>query len=187
METPRIDLYLAAVMKPSPDLARRLRRAKVNAAEVARAKAEAERAILADPLKLSPAAIVRFFGPPSADDVFGISYDLALWPDHRYQWHIGDAGSASHGGFLRRDADALPIWVDRNPIAAQRFLQPWYHTLSDVVAAMGEPDVDASWFPQQTWYYGPLIASQGLVLDFDLGLLRAVAVEPSIVDPQGKD
>lgn len=187
METPRIDLYLAAVMKPSSDLAERLRRAKVNAAEVARAKAEVERAILADPLKLSTAALVRFFGPPSADDLFGISYDLTLWPNHRYQWHIGDAGTASHGGFIRRNADALATSPDRNPIAMKQLLQPWYHTLSDVVRAMGQPDVDASWFPQQTWYYGPLITGQDLVLDFDLGLLRAVGLEPSVVDPASSD
>jgi hypothetical protein len=180
LETPRIDLYLAAVMKPSSDLARRLRRAKVNAAEVARVRADAQRAILADPLKLSPAALVRFFGPPSSDDPFGISYDLTMWPDHRYQWHIGDSGYASHGGFVRRNPGGLPTWVERDPITLQRFLQPWYHTLSDVVAAMGQPDLDASWFPQQTWYYGPLLTGQDLVLDFDLGLLRAAALEPSV-------
>jgi hypothetical protein len=187
VKAPRIDLYLAAVIKPSPDLARRLRLAKVDGKEVARAKAEAERALFTDPLKLRPAALVRFFGPPSTDDVFSISYDLTLWPDHRYEWHVGDAGNVGHGGFIRRNPDALPTWVDRNPLAAERFLQPWYHTLSDVVMAMGQPDVDASWFPQQTWYYGPLIAGQDLVLDFDLGLLRAVAVEPSVVDQHRKD
>jgi hypothetical protein len=186
VETPRIDLYLAAVMKPSPDLARRLRRAKVSVAEVARVKADAKLAILADPLKLSPAALIRFFGPPSSDDPFGISYDLTLWPDHRYQWHIGDAGHASHGGFVRRNPDALPSWLDRDPVAVQRFLRPWYHTLSDVTTAMGEPDLDANWFPQQTWYYGPLITGQDLVLDFDLGLLRAVALEATVVDPHSK-
>lgn len=182
---PLIDLYIAATLRPSQDLSIRLEQAGVNLHSAKQVAARVERMILSNPQGVRPAAIVEFFGSPSHNDPFGISYDLVLWPEHRYQWHVDDEGRASHGGFILHQEGELPEWLPRELGTVQKVFQPMHHTGADVERVLGEPDLDLSWFPQQGWHYGPLPDGQDLIFDFDLGLLREITLAPSVVDRYG--
>ena len=177
----RIDLYLAATMRPSKDLAARLAEAGSDPRSAREVAERAKQTVFADPLRVRPADLVQFFGRPSQDDPFAVSYDLQLWPRHRYYWHVDDGGLASHGGFVLREATELPSWLPKDLEAARRVFRPWHHTTTDVRRVFGAPDLDLSWFPQQGWYYGPLPAATDLFFDFDLGLLCSISLEPSAV------
>lgn len=151
---------------------------------MAAAKATVKRAngtVFADPLVVPSARLSDFFGPPSRDDPFGISYDLSLWPEHRYYWHIDDGGFASHGGFVLRNEPNIPESITKELAAARAVFRSGYHTMADVERVFGMPDANLSWFPHQTWYYGPLVDGTYLGVHFDLGLLREVATEDGAV------
>ncbi len=120
----RIDLYLAGTMRPSKDLADRLAAAATDLCSARGAVQEASRTVFADPLRVKPSQLIQFFGAPSREDPFAISYDLQLWPQHRYYWHVDDHGLASHGGFVLREPIDLLAWVPRELEAVQRLLRP---------------------------------------------------------------
>ena len=187
MSVQPIDLYLAATMRPSEDLSARLSRAAVDRRSAHKVRDRAERTVFANPLRVAARAVLNFFGPTSTDDPFAISYDLTLWPSHRYYWYVDDAGYASHGGFLLRVEEDLPQWLPPDRALVERVLRPWHHTTADVERVLGQPDVDLSWFPQQGWHYGPLPDGRDLVFDFDLGLLRAITLDTSAVQDYGRE
>jgi hypothetical protein len=178
--TSALDLYLAAMMRASQDLMARLQNAGVDLEVAQRVVSHAERAVFADPHGVRPAKIVEFFGPPSRSYPFSISYDLVLWPEHRYDWHVDDGGRVSHGEFILRCEEVLPKWLPKELEPARSIFRPMHHTATDVERVFGEPDADESWFPQQKWHYGPLRDGRDLVFDFDLGLLREVGLARSV-------
>ena len=124
---------------------------------------------------------MRLFGSPSQDDPFSLSYGLALWPEHRYTWHVDDGGLVTHGGFVLRHESDMPKWLAKEIDVIRQTFHPYYHTSADVRRVFGDPDLDLSWFPQIGWYYGPLPGEYDLFFDFDLGLLTSVSLEASQV------
>ncbi len=177
----RLDLYLAAGMRPSKDLAARLQRAGVPQPILASVSAAAKEAGLGDPTKLTRDMVVRFFGPGGEEEGDRVVYPSNLWPEHRYEWHISEWGHASHGGFRLVEPVELPTWLPRELGPVSEALRAWFHTANDVTEVMGEPDLDLSWGPAWGWYYGPLDDGTDLVFDFDFGLLREVRAEKSAV------
>lgn len=179
---PRLDLYLAATMRPSADLSRRLQQADIGSNVLTTVLAHARQAGFGDPSKVTRELVEGFFGRPVSIQETGIRYQLVLWPEHQYHWKTEEWGGASHIGFKLTAPSELPAWLPRDWQAASKAFQPWYHTAVDVCRALGQPDLDLSWGAAWGWHYGPQPDGRDLVFDFDYGLLREIRSEKSVVE-----
>ena len=139
-----LDLYLAATMRPSGNLADRLARSGVTPQMLKRARASATKAGFGDPRQVTRELLDRHFGAPERVEPHRVRYPLSLWPDHEYEWEVEDWGGASHGGFRRVNEFDMPSWSPSEAHTATMFA-PWLHTAHDVRQALGDPDLDQSW------------------------------------------
>jgi hypothetical protein len=176
---PRLDLYLAATMRPSADLSQRLQQAEIGPTVLATVLAHAKQAGFGDPIRVTRASVEGFFGRAMSTRGATLVYELALWPEHRYTWQIEEWGGASHLGFELEERPALPIWLSREWHAASQVFQPWIHTAKDVSQVLGPPDRDLSWGAAWEWHYGTQSDDRDLVFEFDYGLLREIRSEES--------
>ena len=179
---PRLDLYLAATMRPSEDLSRRLQCAEIGPNVLATVLGHSRQAGFGDPGQVTRALIEEFFGRPTSGDGRGVTYQLVLWPEHQYEWKVEEWGGASHIGFTLAASSELPPWLPRDWQAASSAFRPWYHTAGDVSHVLGQPDLDLSWGAAWGWHYGPQPDGRDLVFDFDYGLLREIRSEVSVVE-----
>jgi hypothetical protein len=175
--TGRLDLFLAAHMRPSPDLDARLSEHAIDAALLGEAKAWAQDYGLANPLNPTRALLYIMFGPPVREGLNEVVYTLGLWPAHEFSWLIDSAGNASYLGFSLIQAPDTSLWAPHNFSIARLIFQPFFHTGKEIEASLGPPDLDLSWGPAWAWHYGITGVDGDLVLDFDFGLLREVRQE----------
>lgn len=178
---PRLDSYLAATMRPSEDLTRRLQSAGIGPNVLATVLAHAKQTGFGDPSKVTRALIEEFFGRPTSADSGSVTYRLVLWPEHEYEWKVEEWGGASHIGFKLVIPSELPSWLPRDWHAASNAFRPWHHTAGNVSQVLGQPDLDLSWGAAWGWHYGPQPDGRDLVFDFDYGLLREIRSEVSVV------
>ena len=185
MTVPKIDIFLAATMRPSDDLVTRLTEHGVPQSALLDARAWARGYGFADPRNPTRSLVEIMFGPPMVVDDDGLTYELVLWPEHEFRWRIEPNGDASHEGFALRvkGTSDVATWVPHDLSALRSVLQPWFHTSHEVRALIGDPELDLSWGAAWGWHYSYADRRQDLVFDFDYGLLREIRLEaPALRD-----
>jgi hypothetical protein len=177
MTVPKLDVFLAATMRPSEDLTARLAEHGIPDSALSEARARARGYGFGDPRNPTRALLEIMFGVPTVVGHERLTYELVLWPEHEFRWRIESNGDASHEGFALKALSGVPTWTPRDPEALRTVLKPWYHTGYEVRALVGEPELDLSWGAAWGWHYSYDDGSRDIVFDFDYGLLRDIRVE----------
>ena len=181
----RIDLFLAATMRPSPDLVARLSEHKIGAKLLEQERALADDARIGDPRATTVDLVIVHFGVPTRAYPDRLIYDLTLWPAHRFEWRLSDWGAAGFDGFRLKSKPDLPLWLPLDPDAVSSVFRPFLHTSHDVEQLFGQPVLDLSWGQIGEWYFGPTPTGEEISFEFDYGLLRAISVQRGIIESHG--
>ena len=184
MPPSRLDLYLAGAIARRAEQHDRLRAAGVDPAIARTARDSIDAGTLreANAGNGSLNLLIRAFGKPALRRVERVAWNLAVWPDHRYECQLREWGVAP-GEFVRAAPDGAPV-VDAVPAsldAAVSVFRPWMHTRRDLERALGDPLHDEGRYPDERceWRLG-----DGTVASFEFthGLLMAiVAAAPRAV------
>ena len=185
----RLDYFVAyAVARadgaPAPTRGR-LEALGVDLEEARKVGESAMKRLFGGPGAATPGAIIQFFGKPTVRRVERLAWDLALWPDHRFECFIGESG-VDGGEVVLRERDEA-IWFAEPPASpadAEALFRPWHHTRRDVARVLGDTTHDAVTYPlaQHEWRLadGSSIActfAHGLLLDIRPAAPRAAPVE----------
>ena len=198
-----IDLFVAAGMRSSEDLDRRLHEAGIAREDLVEARRLTDLAGFRNPLDVRRETILRCFGPAESSSDDALEYRLELWPNHRFTWVAGGTEvQINHDlqwnrpeetwsadgviwvarGFVLRRTPSMPSWIPTTLEASRRIFQPWHHTGADVKGLLGSPDLQDGWGQAVEWHYGPLEDGNDLVFDFDFGLLREIVTRESQIE-----
>jgi len=169
-------------MRPSEILSTRLHGLGIAASQLADIRIRADEAGFGDPRRLTVDLVITFFGVPARAYPDRLLYDLAIWPQHYFEWQLEDWGGASHEGFVIRDPPRLPDWVPLDFATLENTFVPWYHTYHEVRRLLGEPELDLSWGHVGEWYFGPLATGHDLMFGFDYGLLQLLRTELGVIE-----
>lgn len=169
-----LDQWIAGTMHESHEAERRLARFDLSIAAARHAVVALQESGLGDYRSLTRDLLLRAFGTPLASLPERLLYEVDLWPDHLYSWYIAPDGTGSDGGFHRKYPTSVAVERSASLPELQRQVRLWEHTEEDVRALLGEPAEIASWWPQATLHYGPLLAKTGVSFTFDHGLLCAI-------------
>lgn len=174
--TSKIDLWLAATMRPHPEVERRLVSAGTTP-DVARQVVVASRgAGLHQPGEADRSAIIGFFGAPSSQSDDQLAYELALWPEHVFVWDLDASGRVTNSTFVRREVrDQRGREGAAIGVSGASAFKLWYHTEADVRNALGEPQGEEGWWPEQALTYQAGDSAEAASFVFDHGLLREIA------------
>ena len=136
---------------------------------------------MGDPRRTSVDLIIVHFGVPTTAYPDRLVYDLVLWPDHAFEWHLNEWGGAGFDGFRLKADPELPTWIPLEISAIRSVLRTSYLTAVEVDRLFGEPALDLSWGQLGEWYFGPSRAGDDICFAFDYGLLRAITVHEGVI------
>lgn len=175
----KLDLWVAGTMFNTLVARSRVDLAGVSWEMAIETAAASRETPLMSPLTASRASIVDFFGPPTREANGKLLFDLALWPEHEYEWGVAPNGKLLYHGFLRRSNAAIRPPGARSLAELQAAFTPWLHTSADIVDAMGPAAREDGWWPEATLFYVNEDTGREIALTFDHGLLCAIAEESS--------
>lgn len=180
----KIDVFLASLMRPNPDLSDRLKRAGVTEEQLRVVTEEAKAAGLLSGHSLDPTAAETFFGAPMEKNSEHWRYELVLWPEHYFDLGLTESGRLLNKGFALRSPDLrLPASIPLEYESVERVLRPGFHTQSEVKRLLGAPAESQGWNALEDWFYGPVRGDQFVVVELDFGLLATVSQRPLISLP----
>lgn len=176
---PRLDLYLAAAMADRDEPRARLLSLGVDLDEAAKVRRALDGAFAGAEEGARTRVATTHFGRPPFRRADRMGWELALWPEHRYELPLRDGGPLA-GEIVRRDDVGPPVLHERpaSLAAAQAVLRPWHHTSRDMLRALGDAERSRVAPPheQHVWR---LADGSELALDFTHGLLQQLrAAEP---------
>lgn len=174
-----LDLFLAAHMRPMPELRRRLERAGVSPRDLDRAKNRP----LARKVVQRNAPFDSFseaFGPPVQVDGDRSYHRLLLWPDHRFEVRNLDGLLALNGFRLKTNVDsegasegaALGHWRESTGSSNEEVEAMFvigYHTAIEVERVLGRAARISGWERMEDWEY-----DRDVVFAFDFDLLSDI-------------
>ena len=178
---PPLDLYLAGTMRMTDDLMLRLIRYGIKKGDLDSARSAAESVAMGDPRRTTVDLVIAHFGVPSTAFPDRLVYDLTLWPEHRFEWQLSDWGGATFDGFLLKEQDGPNGWATIEISILSRLFKLHYHTIHEVRANLGEPDLDLSWGFLGEWYFGPGPTGDEVCFQFDYGLLHAISSTSGVI------
>lgn len=133
---PTLDVYLAVTMRSSPDLELRLVSAGAADLLLEVAKSRHRAAGLMNPLAVTKQMLVQEFGAPLECSPEVMTYPLALWPEHLFDWKLEAWGGASAPGFRLRAPRHLPQRFAADIAVTAEELEPWRDTSHEVVSLL---------------------------------------------------
>jgi hypothetical protein len=178
-----LDLWIAGTMRRAHGNVERLTARGVDWAAATAVATEFKKAYGSDPRHITWQLVEQFFGPSAARTADGLTYDLSVWPFHRYEWTFSKEGIATNNGFALVDS-RRPSPSDVALLRSTRAFSIWEHTDRDVKAILGAPSTESGWWPEYTLLYEPKDGSSGAELTFDHGLLCAIDVRPVVGNPR---
>lgn len=169
----KLDLIIAATMRPNPDLAARLKKSSITPRDLQQARAQAIEGGVIN-RRISPSELIAYLGQPATTEPDSLKYDLNLWPDHTFEFGVHEAGWVTHNGFaLRSDRPTrVPEQVPLSSVLPA--FTVGLHTTSEVQLALGPPDTMHGWERMEDWFYRVPQSENHIVLEFDFRLLTGL-------------
>lgn len=169
-----LDLTLASQMRPHPALSARLSEMGLGRRELKLSTKRAVEAGVVGQIRIPWTVVLEYFGEPEARGLDHLTYQLTLWPRHRFRFGIHPQGWVSHDGFQLVTPATPHVPKPTSLSDARRVLQPGYDTVLEVREILDAPKLVQGWERMEDWYYTIGPSSHNLVLEFDFGLLTGI-------------
>lgn len=175
-----LDLILAAQMRSYSALQSRLNAFGISTNDLRAALISAEQAGIMQ-RRVHPSEYIAYVGQPDHVGPNGISYNLRLWPDHRFDFGFHESGWLLYRGFTLREI--VPSLARPTPLSAataQRVFRTGFHTRAQIYEALGPAPTRQGWNGMEDLFYTTDSATS-IAFEFDFGLLTGISERNPIV------
>jgi hypothetical protein len=175
-----LDLILAAQMRGHIDLQGRLAARGISKNDLQVALRSAKDAGVIQ-RRVQPSELIAYIGRPNRDDPECLSYDLTLWPEHRFDFGIHEGGWILYRGFaVKQDVASVAVPTLLSEGSARQAFRLGFHTRVHVQEVMGPAHIRQGWNGMEDLFY-PADTDPMVVFEFDFGLLTGISARTPIV------
>lgn len=168
-----LDLTIASQMRPHAALSSRLADLGLRQQVLKTSARRAAEAGVINEIRIPWRRIAGYFGEPDEAAPDHLTYQLTLWPAHKFRFGIHPQGWVSYDGLQLVSPTRVRVPDPISLVEASKLFQPGRDTTAEIGKALGAPKLVQGWERMEDWYY-PVRGARDLVLEFDFGLLTGI-------------